>query len=86
MRNDVLAHLVAKVLADLADHVAGQLGSGIEHRADDGAHTETGVEILTDQVDVAQQLTQSFKCVVLALDWHDDLMRCGQPIDRQKAK
>lgn len=86
MGDDVLTDLVTEVLTNFTHDVARQLGAGIEHRADDRAHTQARIEVLAHEVDVAQQLTEAFKGVVLALDRHDDLMGRGQAVDRQQAK
>ena len=59
MWNNGLTHLVAKVFADFTDHIARKFGAGVEHGANNGAHTQAWVEITADEVDVAKQLTQT---------------------------
>ena len=67
-----------------AADLVGQLGPGVVHDEHDGADLQRRVQVLLDQVDVAQELTESFERVVLALDRHQDLGGRRQGVDRQQ--
>ena len=71
-RNDRGADFVAKVFTDLLDNLNRQLGSGVVHHAQDGADLKGGVEILFDFVNIAQQLAETFKGVILTLNGDQD--------------
>ena len=75
-----LTDFVAEMLPNFGNHIARQLGSGVEHGANNGADTQAWVEITADEVDVAKQLTQALKGVVLALNGHDYFVCCGEPV------
>ena len=80
------AHLVAEVLAHLGDDLVGQLGPGVVHHQDDRADLERRVEVLLDQLDVAQQLAQALEGVVLALDRDQHLVGRGQRVHGEQAE
>ena len=72
--------------ADLVHDLSGQLGTGVIHDQDDGADLQVRVEVPLHQINVAQQLTDTFEGVVLALDRYEHLPRCAQRVDRQQAE
>src|SRR5437899_1661564 len=69
-RHDVAADRWAKVRAHLLGHLLRKLGAGVIHRQDDRRELEGGIEVGLHELDVLQQLAQTLKCVVLALDGH----------------
>ena len=48
--------------------------------------SELRVDVLLDQADVPQELSQALERVVLALDRHDQLLRGREGVDRQQAE
>jgi hypothetical protein len=46
--------------------------------------SETGVDVLLDEVDVAEQLPEALQGVVLALDRHDQLLGRGHGVDSEE--
>src|SRR2546421_3456615 len=67
-RHDVAAHGCAEMLAHLLRHLLGELGAGVVHRQDDVGEFQRWVQVRLDELDVLEQLPQTLKCVVLALD------------------
>ena len=79
-------HLVAEVVAHLADDLIGELGAGVVHHAHDRADLERRVEVAPDEVDVAQQLPETLERVVLALDRDEHLAGRAEAVDGQQAE
>src|SRR5438128_4319042 len=84
--DEVPADLRPEVVADLLGDLLRQLGACVVHREDDGADLELRIQVRLHQLDVPQELTQTFEGVVLALDRHDDLVRRRQPVDGEQAE
>ena len=60
--------------ADFVDYLLTQSRSGVEHGHDDGGDAQPGVQVRAHPLDVAEQLPETLKCVVLALDRDSDLV------------
>ena len=82
----MLHDLVAKVFPNLVGHLARQLRSGVEHDEDDRAQLQGRIQVASDEIDVANQLSKALECVVLGLNRYEYLGRSSQPVDRQQAK
>ena len=74
------------MVAHLADDLIGELGAGVVHHAHDRADLELRVQVAPDEVDVAQQLAESFERVVLALDRDEHLLGRAEPVDGEQAE
>ena len=86
MGDHCLTDFVAEMFPNFSNHIARQLGSGIEHGADNGADAQSWIEITANEVDVAKQLTQALKGVILALDGHDYFVCGREPIHGQQTQ
>ena len=84
--NDGAQHLVAEVVADLADDLIGELRAGVVHHADERADVQSSIQVAADEVDVAQQLAEAFEGVVLALDRNEHLVGRAQAVDGEQAE
>src|SRR5687767_4510364 len=73
-RDDGAQHLVAEVVADLADDLIGELRTRVVHDTHERADVQPSIEVAADEVDVAQQLAETFEGVVLALDRNEHLV------------
>ena len=54
------------------------------HRQQDRGQPQFGVEVLLDQLDIAQQLGESLQGVVLALNGNEDLTGSDERVDGEK--
>ncbi len=45
-----------------------------------------GVEVRLDELDVAQELPDTFECVVLALDGYENFLRRDERVDREQTE
>src|SRR5262249_1492629 len=77
---------IAEVTADLLRDLVGQPGPRVVHGQQDRRDPYTVVEMGLDQLDVAQQLTQTLQRVVLALDGDQYLVRRDERVDRQQTQ
>src|SRR5262249_48353355 len=84
--HDGLVHTTTEVGTHLVDDLVGELGATVVHGHDDPAHVEHGVEVGSDEADVAQQLAEPLECVVLALERHHDAGGGGHAVDGEKAE
>nr|BFF15790.1 hypothetical protein GCM10025699_70930 [Microbacterium flavescens] len=72
------------MLAHIGHDLLREIGASVVHGQEDARHGQTGVEVLLDQLDVAQQLTQTLEGVILALDRDQDFSCSDEGIDRQE--
>jgi hypothetical protein len=83
-RDDDVVDAIAEIAANLADDLLGQLRPRVEHRHDDARQPKRRVDVLLDEADVVEQLTEPFEGVVLALDGDDELLRGRERVDREE--
>ena len=77
-------HGAAQVSPCLGRDVGGQVRSGVGHRQHDALELESGVEMVSHEIDGGQQLGQTLKRVVLALERDKDRICGGQGIHGQE--
>ena len=76
--------------ADMTEFVVRDLGReprpAVVHGEQDRREAQVGVQVLLDELDVAQQLREAFERVVLALDRNQHLACRDERVDRQQAE
>ena len=72
------------MLPDFAGDLLGQFGAPVVHGQQDRRDLEIGIEVTADEVDVAEELTEAFECVVLALDRDEDLDGRDERVDGEQ--
>src|SRR5438128_349261 len=65
-------------------HLPGEVVAGVEHGEHDAFHLQLGLERRLDQVDGAQERSEPFQRVVLALQRHQDAVGGDERVDGQE--
>ena len=76
----------SEVLASVGDNLSREVEAGVVHGEEDAVDSERGIDGLLDPVDRVEQLGESFKCVVFALDRDEDCVCGGEHVDGQQAE
>ena len=74
------------MVADFLRHLLREVRPRVVHGEQDGRETKVGVEMLLDELDVAEELREALERVVLALDWNKNLTCSDEGVDRQQAQ
>ena len=73
-----------QVLTDISRDLLREIRAAVVHGEQDARHFQYGVQVLLDQLNVAQKLAEALKGVVLALNRNQDLLRRDKRIDGQE--
>src|SRR4029453_7311567 len=83
-RNDRLIDGGTKIASSLFLDSTGQQGATVVHGQQYALQGQGRIELLAHQLHDTEQAPYALQCIILALQWQEDGMRCGQGIDRQK--
>ncbi len=85
--DDRFKHLVRQVTFYLLDDLTGKIGADVEHRHDDSADLELGIDSgFLELVDHLQDLPKTFHCQVFRLQRDQQVIRGGETVHRQHAE
>src|SRR3990172_2641836 len=85
-RNDGIVDPLAEEPAHLGGHLIREVCPRIIHGQQHPTHLKGMIEVAADQLDGLQELCESLKRVVLALEWDECLRSSRQRVDRQQAE
>ena len=85
-RDNGLEHLLLEVVLDLFLNLLGELRTQVKHGQDNTKDLDIRIELLLNDIDGLDELSQTFESILLTLDGNDDLIRCSQCIDREKTE
>src|SRR5699024_11995233 len=85
-RDRCAERLPREMRADVLGHLSAEIGARIVHRQQNGCDRQFGIEVLLDELDVLQQLTQTLERIVFALDRYEDLTCSDEGVEGEQAE
>lgn len=85
-RNDRVVHLVPHERAHICGDLGREIVPRVVHGEDNTMDFKFMVKISLHLLDRGQKLGEPFKGEEFALEWHQDPIRGGQRVNRQKVK
>jgi hypothetical protein len=74
------------VTTSFGGDIRREVRSSVIHREDDACDFQSGIEMVANEVDGGNQLSESFKCVVLRLERDQNGIGCGKCVHREQAE